>query len=341
MHVMLWPFYSSQDKQRRQFLLASDSGVKFHRYLAERLLADGHNVTVIQPPKMYRAQDGFRWPEGCLTYKIDMPLDNRVRRLHWPVGEELAECDVLFTTHVFLAYPARMLNPKLHIIMECGVAPETAYPEMAELFPLAWRAADLVHCSNEALAKRVREAGGNAVVWPFGYDERIAEAAPMLTRDVDVLFNARCSNTGYSNHELFRDATAGMERVVMTDRTNLLGASPQFSDSDYRVLLHTSKTVVGLMASGFCGYAFMEAVACGCCPIALRTPEYEELLTPAWPYYCEANADSVRDAIRRALTLGWWGVPTQLEMELQNRLAKCTYQNVWERCRAYLSDRRA
>lgn len=331
MIVTLYPFFSQQDKRTGRFRLDSDSGVKLYAYMAGRL-AQQHDVRFVLPAEDQCVEDmDLPFSVRALRIPYKLAASNLDRRLQWePSWLRSLECDLILTQHEFLAYPLRCLLPDQRIVMECGIRPTTAWPQTAALFPMAWRSADLVHCNSTTLAEEVAPYAKTAV-WRFGYHDKVAVARG-LARDVDVLFNSRCSATGYSNHEAFLEAVAGCPwNVCVTDPTNYLNIHAPLGPEEYRSLLHRSRVVVGLTDNGYGGYAFVEAVAAGACPVALRTREYEELLTPGWPYYC--TLDSVADAVTRALSLGWAGVSTKVVRRVNSNVATCSYSSAWERAR--------
>lgn len=286
-------------------------------------------------------------PEQCadcpyLPYRIVFPTyslcpDNLLRRLQWnPEWLIGLDYDLVLTTHEFIAYPLRCLRPELKIVMECGIRPSTAWPETAALFPLAQAAADAVHFNSQLLADECT-AARRKFVWSFGYEDRVHK---VLDRTVDVVFPARASSTGYSNHRLLVRALKGSElTVVMTDPTSYLRSNPEEAPvgwvppqpllkAAYDDLLDSSRVVVGLTANGYGGYAFQEAVAAGCCPVALRCPEYEELLGTDWPYLCDPNPESLRVTVLSALVGGW---PRQLKEQVHTRVGRNSYSTAWNR----------
>lgn len=338
MRVLLLPFYSQQDKRTGKFLLNSDSGVRAYSYMGRRMVEAGWKPTIAVPAAHQRA-DNPAFPHPAIEVPYEMCIDNLRRRLQWePDWLAGLDYDLILTTHEFIAYPLRCLKPEVRVVMECGIRSDTAWPETAALFPLAQAAADAVHFNSQLLADECTHAR-RKFVWPFGYEDQPCSTS---VRDVDVLFPARASSTGYSNHRLLVEALRDAElRVVATDPTSYLRANPsempeewvpreQLNRADYTELLARSKVVVGLTANGYGGYAFQEAVAVGCVPVALRCPEYEELLGVGWPYYCDANAASLKAAVNHALLQGW---PEALRHSVQARVAEHSYAVVWRTAR--------
>lgn len=313
MKVVLVPYFSQQDKRTGKLSLSTDSACKFFARLAEAL-----GAVVVAPQPEQRA-DSFSFAnESVLRERVS--LSNRDRRFQTLPFVDAIPSDAthVITTHEALAYTLKALRPGVKVAMECGFDPAVAWPETSELIRLSWRAADLVFCASEPLRGLVEAP---TALWRFAYDGSVAKPRK-LARDIGCLFNSRCSATGYSNHELFLSATEGMSRA-MTDPTRYLSDAEPLSQEGYEALLHRSKLVVGLMRSGHTGFSFIEAIAAGCCPVALRTPAYEALLGAAWPYLCEAS--ELRQTLERALRLGWQGASSQLVRRLQVEVDSCSY----------------
>lgn len=333
MRVVLQPFFSQQDKQSCRFLLESDSGVKLYKYIAEQMAARGDDVTFVLPSRNQCA-DSLKWPDAIkLRYAPHLEVCNLRRRVQWDtewLERITCDCDLFLTTHEFLSIPLRVIRPKLRIVMECGIRPTTAWPETEALFPIAQRAATAVHCNSSTLASEC--ANPRTFVWPFAFHEK-AYSLRGGERSIDVLFNSRCSSTNYSHHKEFIEQmwSSGL-RIRMTDPTNYLrstGYAPGWTGNmpagrgAYESLLAQSRIVVGLTDNGYGGYAFREAMAAGCCPVALDVPEYRELLGPDWPYYC--TLDNIADVVRRALADGAPAYP------VTGLLAQSSYQEAWKR----------
>ena len=323
-----YPFFSQQDKRSGKFLLESDSGVKLYAYMARHSPWD---VRFVLPPEE-QCEGGV--DVGCDVLRSP-PLapDNLDRRLQWdpPWLRRVADCDLVLTQHEFLPIPLGALG-RARVALEVGIRPTTAWPETAGLFPLAWAAADLVHCNSATLARELRGRGVAARVWEFGYDDAVA-VPRHVHRDVDVLFNSRCSATGYTHHGAVLAALSSLPlRCVATDPTSYVRsrgghacvpATPLTRD-EYVDLLHRSKVVVGTADNGYGGYAFQEAVAAGCLPVALRRSEYEDLLGSGWPYLCELS--ELRRCIASACERMWSGVDAS---RLSARIARCSYSEAW------------
>lgn len=330
MKAVFYPFFSQQNKLTRKFLLASDSGVKLYAYMARRLAEEGWDVEFVLPQEE-QCESAFGVFGRVRRAPYALALNNLDRRLQWePAWLRSLECDLLFTQHEFLAYPLRCLLPAQRIAMECGIRPTTAWSQTREVFPLAWRAANLVHCNSGTLAEEVSAYGARTAVWRFSYDGVLEEE---LERDVDVLFNARASATGYSNHGAFLQAFSGSKlRAKMTDPTSYLrnqGCTELLTEPlctfQYKRLLKRTRVVVGLTANGYGGHAFVEAIAHGACPVALRTPEYVELLTPEWPYYCSLS--DIAEVVEAALECG----PDVPAIDAVRRnVAACSYAEAWK-----------
>lgn len=335
MRVVLYPFYSQQDKTSGKFLFDSDSGYRLYSYMAKQMLEVGWQPLMVIP----QSDQWAHKPEltcDAITAPFRIAPNNLDRRLQWEPSwlKSLAQYSkLILTQHEFLAYPLRCLAQQCKVVMECGIKPDTAWPQTAELFPMAWRSATAIHCNSEELASQCRPHCPNVFHWKFGYDDSMLDAAGSMRRDVDVIFPARASSTNYSNHAVFMQAMAPEWRVVMTDPTSYLrsqglvsqwtGPEP-YSRDGYIRILSRSKVVVGLTDNGYGGYAFQEAIAMGCVPVALRTPEYEALLGADWPYYC--TLDDVRSIVALALERGW---PAESKAGVATRIAQGSYSIAW------------
>lgn len=337
MKIAFWPFFSQQNKRVGKFSLGSDSGVRLYAHCASEAAKAGWDATLVLPDwsQCDSVAPGFA-PARALRLAPGLPVDNLQRRLHWDTAAIRRVCegiDVVCTQHQHLAYPIRKLFPELRVLTECGMRPEQAY-DTVPLFELAYRASDLVHCNSAELDSMVsaRFRGVRTTVWPFGVDDALL-SVERLPIAYDVAFPARASSTGYTNHELFLEAMrfAPQLRTLMTDPTGYLKLRdhPMHRDQYVRAL-SASSVVVGLTDNGYGGYSFLEAVALGCVPVALKLPEYESLLGPGWPYYCVKEPGSVLTAVRRALEGGW---PEELRPGVSAQLAKHTYSYAWRRAK--------
>jgi hypothetical protein len=351
MNVTLYPFFSQQDKRTNNFRLDSDSGVKLYAFMAEKFVERGDTVFFVLPQEYQCATDvALHKDVTVLRPPFVLSPNNLDRRLQWEPSwlRNVAKTDLLLTQHEFLAYPLRCLAPKLRIIMECGIRPETAYQETAAMFELAWNAASLIHCNSQTLAQSVSQQTNTPTTeWQFAYDERdLHPGKPIVDRKIDVLFPSRASSTSYSNHELFIQAMTTVAcSVLMTDPTNFLRHTNRVQDgwlpknplvkSQYYNTLGDSKVVVGLTDNGYGGYAFREAIASGCIPVALRCPEYEELLTPDWPYLvADKDPELLRRTVIDALNSRWGAIPTKLRMKVQYKIMEGSYETAWKRAAA-------
>lgn len=326
MRAAMWPFYSQQDKVDGKFLTQKDSCVKYMLYCADRLRTLGWDVTFFSP-YTYLCSD--RAPLGVHVY---IPVDNAERRVHWDTRdiERLQGYDLLWTTHDYLPFPARVCHPNMKIVGEAGILPATKQEE--RMFELAWDACDIVGCNNAELQRFVKPHT-KAAVWQFSYDDALAKPRG-LVRDITVLFNSRCSATNYSHHEDVIASCSDLGLAVL-DPTNYLrssgrtGVSPCAPDcGEYEDILHRSKIVLGTITGGGGTHSFREAIACGACPVALDEPCFRELLTEDWPYLC--TIDTLRATVKDALKHGWSGTP-KLGKEVKERVAKCSYSAAWEK----------
>lgn len=344
MRVTFFPFYSQQDKRTGKFLPESDSGVRMYHYMAEAGSRIGWDTRLVVPLDQQCVQPFLPAAHTMIVpYRMDSNNLRRRFQMHLGFVDELARsCDVLVTTHVGLPYVMRCLHPKVKTVLEAGFLPETSFQGAEVGVLLNWRSADVVHCSSERIENRLYDVGVKQVFrWPFAYEDSTAQYTG-VARDIDVLFNARCSAVGYTNHEAFLRAMEGSPwKVVVPDPTSfvrpahpdmVLAAPP--NRAEYLKLLHHSKVVVSLTDNGGGGFGFQEAVAAGCCPVTLSLPEYHEVLTTKWPYY--ASLSNVREVVEHALKLGWAGCSTKVVRAVQENIKKSSYSAAWTGAKADL-----
>ena len=345
MKAVFFPFFSQQRKDCRKFSLGSDSGVRLYSYCAARAADLGWDSTLVLPDWSQCADCAPQYGTKYTVLRLPptLPIDNMERRLHWDVGalrNVVGDADVLCTQHQSLAYPLRKLFPKLTILTECGGAGPAF--GLGDLTRLAYEASDLVHCNSQELADQLTGVGWRmpTSVWTFGVEDALFDMQRLPSKH-DVLFPARASATGYSNHQLFVDAMRGVaHRVLMTDPTGYLKESSgcplewlyeqPLSRAQYLEALLSSRVVVGLTDNGYGGYALMEAIACGSVPVALKTEAYASLLGDDWPYFCEEDASDLRRTVEGALRFGL--SPLRRE-RLIVRLDRCRYSRAWETAR--------
>jgi hypothetical protein len=335
MRVAFYPFFSQQDKRTRKFRLDSDSGVKLYAYMARRMREIGWESWLVLPD--IRQIEG-ELPEASHRryYPGYLAIDNLDRRLQWEPGwlRTFAEFDLVLTQHEFLAYPLRCLCPNLKIVTECGMRPDQAWPETRALFDLAYNAADAIHFNSQTLADEFQHR--RKWVWQFAYDEDIRPTRDLM-RNIEVVFPARASATGYSGHEEFVKGLRGKGlTVIMTDPTGYLRQTGSchldwlptgnLSRDSYLNVLARSRVVVSLTRNGYGGWAFREAIAAGAVPVCPRLPEYEELLGPKWPYYVEG---CLYTAVQRALH-HLWHHPDIDKTAVHAKLAASSYQSAWQ-----------
>lgn len=301
MPLTFYPFCSQQDKVTGKFRLRSDAGVRMYSHMARTF-----GATLVLPPREQCIDD----VEGVeMLHTESQLLDNRLRKLDWDVRwlqSLLARVGdgPLVTTHETLPIPLRLLAPKLRIVVE-GMRPPAEAE--ADLYKLAQRSANLVHCNSRQLAA---EVDGNARVWPFGYEDSYEELRG-CTRDIDVLFNARISAVDYTNFNMFREAMLGAPElsVRVTDPTGygrMHGLVPDgwrcdaLDEAAYRELLGRCRIVVSLVDNGYGGFAFREAIAAGCTPVCPRWQHYAEVVGATWQHYTPMSAKHLRVVVRNA-----------------------------------------
>lgn len=217
-------------------------------------------------------------PFACRTDGVDVPVDNAVQRVHWDTRElrrVYEGADAAVVNSELLAVPLRTLFPRLRIVQQCHVRPES-------MFRHAWDAADLVTVLGGYMAEMVRMQTKTKVsVWPMAYDERKFAVQSPRGRDVDVFFVHRCSASNYTHHEEFLRVASSFGSVVYADVTKYLRIRrPELryaADADFVHTMFRSKAVVALQDDGYGGVAVREAARAGCTVVALNVPGYRDL----------------------------------------------------------------
>lgn len=301
MKVLLWPFYSQQDKATGKHL-ATCGNVRQCAFLSEQMDC----ITVIPDT----------WTEHPFKGKVlrsYIPSSNPLQRLHWDTRlvENCAGVDLVICNHEYMAIPLRTAFPNVRIIQMCSVVPDNA------LFAEAWRCADLVVAQNEVAAMEFRKLTNKPVsAWQMSFDERRFPQVTGGHRPIDVIFVQRCSSTNYSHHLEFLEAIEGTAwRVVFTDPTGWMRQQRpdlEYIDpvSGYKRALLQSKVAVSFCDYGYASQSIREAVRCGCVPVTGVTD-------PA----------SIRRAIEMALREPGPDYRTLKEVEKQS------YQRCWEKIR--------
>lgn len=335
MRATFWSFWSQQDKQSGKFL-PTCSSVKTYIYLAQRLSRElGWDCKLVTPLQLPAYSSVF---DGVPTVETQMPVENELRRLHWDAGfiRHIAHnSDLVVTSNDFIPIPLRQFSSKLRIVSEVSVLPGTASKGDQELFRLAWNSCDALHCNNE-LTRQAVQAHPRRWKWQFSYPAELLNKPRRHwhEREHRAVFNARLSATGYSHH------TEVMEQVpdiLVCDPTNYLGKrTGDQSRVDYLFDLLNSKVVVCVTEGGGSTHALREAVAMGCLPVTTRSPEYTELLTERWPYYC--RLDSIGSAVHFAHRSGWRCVPAEVKQRIAERLRECTYESAYETAKTNLQE---
>lgn len=292
MRYSIWPFYSQHDKRSDTTIMTTCGATKQMDFIAQQLLALGHEVTVAVPWVSRYFYD------GCHQIEVRVPLHNPSQRIHWDIDEiasVFAGCDVALCNHEFMAIPVRTLCPATYIVQMCATKPEPI-----KLFQAAWACADLTVFHSHQQATRLDE--GPYSIWPMAYDQtRIAENDD--PRDIDVLFVQRCSASNYTHHLEFLGQMPQLDglNVQFTDVTNYLrDQRPDLTYStDYYRTLRRTKVAVALNNDLFGGQAIREAIVSGCIPVVRNCGCYRELCGRTWPYVTELSG--IARTIRRAL----------------------------------------
>ena len=312
MRVGFLPFYSQQSKRTGLFLQRTCGNVKQLAYLAHALQMSGVYTAALAPRD---AADITPFPAARCAW---MPIQNPLQRLHWDLQTLercFDDCDVIVTNSEYMAIPLRKLFLRKRLIQMCNVAADS------ELFKPAWQAADLVVAQGQYAAGQIQlNTNTRTTFWPLAYVELDFAAALPLQRDIDVVFLQRCSADNSTHHE---DYLRTMQhRTVFTDVTCFLrkqrGDLEYSTPKTYIETLHRSRVAVSMHRSWYGGMSIREAIRAGCVPVTLRTPAYEELLGPKWPYYC--TPASVESAVYRAL---WEPAPQLPDVRGESFQAGC------------------
>lgn len=334
--LVIWPFFSQQNKLNGFFRLDQCSGHKQNLFLMEQLSMLGWNVELVLPFEELCDQHDVTNFHGFVR-RVYVPNDNLTQRLHWNTHEVkriLHNADVAYIKHETLPIVARCMFPNLPIATECGFPLGMAWSQTDFLIQEARLVSDLVCCNSTELARD----NANATVWKLGFDERRFPQGWTMVRDIDVLFPQRASVTNYSMHKEFINAMRCTNlRIAMTDVTKFLAKTNEApaswlwdvpNDKDYLSLLYRSKVVVGLVKNGYGGYAFREAVMAGCCPVMLRAKCYVDDFGEDWPYYFTGEHDML-EAITNAL---------RDPIPVVDKVKQYSYQSAWPKVLEDLND---
>lgn len=274
MRVAIWPFCSQIDRNRGCHLLSTCASCKQLAFLADKMQKElGWRVTVAVPI------NSFDSPFQCPVKFVHLPLDNPTQRVHWDTDDLrqlLEDADIFIANHEYLAIPARVMFPKLKIVQQCLVRPDTP------LFQVAWDSANLVTTQSDHAAEVIQQQTLTRVSpWKMSFDEDNFKDRAPVARDIDVLFVQRCSPTNYTHHEEFMRCDLSGLRVVYTDVTNWLRTRrPDLeytTPKTYYDALHRAKVAVSLNDNLCGGLSTREAARAGCTLVCLDAPCYREL----------------------------------------------------------------
>lgn len=296
-HLVVYPFYSQQDKLTGQFILDTCGTSKMLAWLIDRIQEElGWNCTVVLPDSNCTPH-----PFKCAVYKTAMPINNRHNRIHWDtvaLRRLFQTADIALLNHETLATPLRALFPRLKIVQQCLVEPQPA-----ELFVSAWKNADLVVVHGEFAQQYIKNMYNiPAESWLMGYDASISQQA--ILRDMDVFFATRSSVTNYTHHQEFIEATKQLHKlkIVYADPTNylcqLLPTEQYIGRYEYATALQRTKVAV-FLHSGWFSFALREAIAAGCIPVVLDHPSFDELLGEKYAY--KTQLDTIAKTVFAAL----------------------------------------
>ncbi len=320
MKLVIYPFYSRQNKVTGQFQMDMVGEVACMQFIGERVREElGWEVEAVVP-------SGCRGTYSFTSLEMYIPNSNPSQRVHWDTAtlrDVFSSADVAICHHELMAIPLRALFPKLKIVQWLATDPHDS------LFDVAWDRADLVAVQCETAAKVVQKRSQTPTsVWTMGWDER--RIVPVsCDRDIDVYFMQRCSSTNYTHHVEFLKTLPLLAdlQVLFGDPTNYLKQlRPDLryvtDRSRYVETLCRSKVVLAMADDLYGGVAVREAIRCGCIPVCLDSLCYRELCGPYWPYCTDPTPLKIAATVRAALGASDCSIP------YANAL-KDTYQNAW------------
>lgn len=306
MHAVIWPFFSQLDRMTGKFRLKTCADMQWCMFAASKLRERGCSVGIVTP---HQQQCLDELPGCAIPFKH--VLENRVRRLHWPMDfvQEL-KADLYICVHETMAVPIRAAHPGAKIFQFCPSFPDASpWKQDFPMYNAAWNAADLVIGYSALSLNYVRKhSWTRQQVCSMAYDADVLPEFSGGPRDIDLLFIARASATNYTHHVEFMKAVKSFPyRVMYVDVTNYMRAnklvpeeqlfSKQSQEAFYD-LLRRSKHVVCLRDDLYGGFSVRQAIRSGAFPLLLDTPCYRELLGNSWPWF--VRLESLAGDILRA-----------------------------------------
>jgi len=364
--VVLYPFYSQQNKETGKFLFRSCGSTKMLRFIGEQLLRDGLTEKI-----RFAAPDSRLWGDDLSSVvpiewivECEIPPNNRLQRLTWPVrywDPIFNGADLVFNMHELIGWPLKNLYPATRVISMFTVAPTgEPWPWMTPLINLGLLHSDLVTVPSEVMARYVksktRDSGSMVVpsTWPLSFDREqldyLLSLPPSGRRPMDFLFVFRASASNYTHHREFVQALRLIKkprRIAFTDTTRYLRENPRELDGlslhdveilddpgdqrQYVDLLRRSHIVVGMNDNMHGGMGVREAMYTGAVPVLLDAPCYRELLPSGWPVWIPnpVTAEGIATALSRMLILSR-GESDFAPKFLQTRAVRESFQETWK-----------
>lgn len=255
-HVVIYPFFSQQDKATGQFLLESCGSTKMNLFLAQRITQRlGWSVTMVFPKEnevaTYPDFGAYHLePPLFRTFPMHIPSNNMYQRLHWEPEKWTAlldRADLCINHHEVLGWPLARMFPHLKIVQMNVVSPREPWPWMAPLFFETWKSVDLIVTLGRPMQDEIAETmevvlRGESIegcadiaLWPLSYDEqKLTDVDRPIDKDIDLLFVLRGSSTNYSHHVEFLQAIPILRRqgykgkIAFTDITRYMATNRMF-----------------------------------------------------------------------------------------------------------------
>jgi len=256
--VVLYPFFSQQNKETGKFLFRSCGSTKILQFIGERLLRESmaDQIRFVAPDIKFWGDDLSKVVPEEWIYSCRILPDNRLQRLEWPVrswdyifgggeggvGREggVARADLVFNMHELIGWPLKKLYPETRVISMFTVSPDAEpWPWMSPLVDLSIQNSDLVTVPSETMLKFIWSSNPTALAkWPLSFDQeeldRLLVLPPSGKPPVNVLFVFRASASNYTHHREFIEAIKILRKetgsgilVAFTDTTRYLRSNPE------------------------------------------------------------------------------------------------------------------
>jgi len=365
--IAFLPFFSQQDKQSGKFLLHSCVATKHIMFMARKIHEElGWKIRLLVPP----LKDCQTLPDWDGTgdmfdvHEAPIPPENMAQRLEWYPhrwSTLFKDVDILFTSHELIGWAIKGAYPKMKVVQQHNLSPETAWPWMRPLFDLNYSAVDLLTCLSPTMQRFICKESLRSErvrLWPFAWNVQQLKDPTWSTkwgvhRDIDLLFVLRGSGTNYSHHVEFITAlkvlreTGWQGKVYFPDQTRYLTENKLLEGIDnvyvqegtnknlgaYTQLLRRSKAVIGLCDNGFGGESIREAIACGAFPILFNCDGYTDLVGNDWPGLLRSlDPMHIAGFIQGVFDAGLYKRATKEQLiHLTQNMNAGEYQEVWAR----------